>query len=159
MRRSDITGQRFGRLVALQDVASNPNGIRIWECQCDCGNLARILVTSLRHGNTRSCGCLRVDLGGMNTYNHGHCNGSLSPTYKSWLAMRRRCQDTKNRSYARYGGRGIKVCDCWKKFENFLADMGERPKGKTIDRIDNDGDYTPRNCKWSTPKQQAQNRK
>jgi len=93
-------------------------------------------------------------------YKHGHkVNKKASPTYNSWRAMRARCQHSNASNYERYGGQGIKVCDRWQDFENFLSDMGERPEGKTLDRIDNNKGYEPGNCKWSTPKEQSQNRK
>lgn len=91
--------------------------------------------------------------------NHGHCvGGKSSPTYRSWTHMKNRCFSTKHHAYHRYGGRGITVCGMWLKFEPFLEDMGVRPKGMSIDRRDNDGNYEPGNCKWSTPAEQASNR-
>lgn len=97
----------------------------------------------------------------MGVERHGHTNaGKMSPTYTSWLAMRQRCENPKNARYSRYGGRGIKVCAHWQSFDNFLADMGERPTGKTLDRFPNsDGDYERTNCRWATPSQQYATRK
>lgn len=94
-------------------------------------------------------------------YKHGHSsiNGKRSPTYGSWFNMKQRCLNINNPAFNRYGGRGIMICERWMVFENFLADMGERPKGKTLDRIDNDGNYEPSNCRWTTSKIQARNSK
>lgn len=90
---------------------------------------------------------------------HGHCVNGLSTTYRSWLNLKQRCSNKKNTKFVRYGGRGIKVCKRWlNSFENFLADMGEKPIGLTLDRVDNDGDYRPSNCRWATSKQQARNK-
>lgn len=90
---------------------------------------------------------------------HGHRAGKRTPTYNSWRCMKTRCLNPKHDQYPNYGGRGIKIHEPWLKFENFLEDMGERPYGKTLDRIDNNGNYEPSNCKWSTNKQQARNRR
>ena len=96
--------------------------------------------------------------GKQNRRTHGHCcGGRHSPTYTSWTAMRTRCQNRNYSNYAYYGGRGIKICARWESFENFLADMGERPEGMTLDRIDPDGDYIPSNCRWATAKEQRHN--
>jgi hypothetical protein len=114
----------------------------------------------LRGGRVKSCGCLRkekvVENGRTNPSNlqHGMCG---SPTYISWENMRQRCDNPNATGWERWGGRGITLCERWDSFENFLADMGERPEGTTLDRIDNDGNYEPGNCKWSTSKEQQAN--
>lgn len=132
-----------------------------YRCQCGCVFVA--LDRLVRLGKVRSCGCYKARLMRGNTYNlrHGHSykNAYPTPTYITWQAMKRRCQAPHAANYFRYGGRGIRVCRRWQKFENFLSDMGERPSGTSIDRINPDGHYTKRNCRWSTPRVQVANRR
>jgi hypothetical protein len=152
--RPDLTGQRFARLLVLRrDGFKGPR--KAWLCLCDCGNEHRVTTSDLLNGKVQSCGCLRRDR--KSTFKHGHA-ASRSPSYQSWTAMNKRCRDSKHRFYHRYGGRGITICERWESFENFLADMGERPAGTSLDRIDCDGHYTPENCRWSTHKEQTRNR-
>ena len=157
-------GLRFGRLTVL----SRDGHIRMraaYRCQCDCGQEVRIEGYKLRKGHTRSCGCLkreRTAVMGHATRKHGHwIGGAESPTYQSWRAMVKRCTQPTAANWKYYGGRGIRVCARWREgFEAFLADMGERPPATTLDRYpDNDGNYESGNCRWATPKQQAQNRR
>ena len=130
-----------------------------WECLCECGNKTIVSASYLRNGKIKSCGCLRKE--GNNTkHQHTSRSHTPSPTYSSWIKAKQRCNNPNVPNWVDYGGRGIKVCDRWlDSFENFLADMGERPDGTTIDRINNDGNYEPGNCKWSTPKEQSNNRR
>ena len=155
----DISGQRFHYLVALKRVGRSPaSGGAIWECRCDCGNLTRVQLGALTHGHTYSCGCKRRELIAQRKIRHGHCaQGTSSPTYSIWAGMIGRCENPKDRSFPDYGGRGITVCARWRLFENFLADMGERPRGRSLDRIDNMRGYEPSNCRWATATQQANN--
>lgn len=155
----DLTGRVFGRLTVVRRDGSY-RGQVLWKCSCSCGGAASIPGYPLRVGTTKSCGCLRVETAkGMSQGNRTH-GSTKTPTYGSWKAMVERCTAIGSKDYPRYGGRGITVCERWLKFENFIADMGERPEGKTLDRFPKqDGNYEPGNCRWATPQQQADNRR
>lgn len=161
MKRLNLTGQRFERLVVIGGNGSKGRKT-LWSCRCDCGREIIAATSNLRSGNTESCGCFHREKAaerGRNSRTHGHwINGQASPTYRSWLAMHGRCKHPSTNGFEYYGGRGIKVCDRWTDFENFLADMGERPLEHSLDRIDSDGNYEPGNCRWATPIQQRHNR-
>lgn len=157
----NLAGQRFGRLLVIERQVAPTQGNRSvpWVCKCDCGNILPISSQSLRNHRTQSCGCLNREnlANGGGKLRHGATRHRIvSPEYRIWIAMRQRCSNPKTNKYARYGGRGISVCRRWGRFENFLADMGLRPSRKhSIHRINNDGNYTPGNCVWATPKEQA----
>lgn len=163
--KSDHAGKRYGRLVAQIPVGSGWGRNIKWECLCDCGKTCEIVGVSLSNGTTKSCGCLSLDLTaaqGRRNATHGHTKGyGTTPVYSSWNNMFARCYNPKNKDYYLYGGRGIRVCDRWNRFENFLEDMGPTwEKGLTIDRYpNNDGNYEPGNCRWATRLQQVQNRR
>ncbi len=151
MRKSiDITGQIFGRLTVLWCMAN----LAVWECVCTCGNHTYLPTAHLINGNTKSCGCWSVEA-------RFKADGlSRARIYNIWRGMIRRCSDNTHKSFHNYGGRGIAVCERWQTLENFLEDMGHPPdQVVTIDRKDNSLGYFKENCKWSTPKQQASNRR
>ncbi len=157
-RLIDLAGQKFSRLVVIQRVKNDKHHNAQWLCRCNCGKKTIIRGYCLKNGCTKSCGCLRKEFARQNNYLHGHSmNGTRSKTYTVWEQMRQRCNDSNASNYKNYGGRGIKVYQRWRSFENFLEDMGERPPGLTLDRIDNNGDYCKENCKWSTHKEQQRN--
>lgn len=156
-----VLGQRFGRLVIVEIIpgqkrAGSPSVERRARCQCDCGQTTTSQVRHLRSGESGSCGCLAREMRAAEQTKHGY---HQTPTYKSWCSMYNRTSNPRMPEYRYHGARGIKLCERWRKFENFLADMGERPPGKTLDRINNDGHYEPGNCRWATPSEQNLNRR
>lgn len=154
-KKRDLLGQRFGRLIVVGEAESKrtPCGAEaMWICRCECGTETVRRSRMLLRGRLLSCGCLRDT--------HGHNRrGKRTTTYRAWLGMRTRCERPTCSDYKDYGGRGIKVCERWGTFDNFLADMGECPPGRSIERRNNDGHYEHSNCYWATPIQQANNKR
>lgn len=154
-------GIRYGRLVVLRF-----SGIlrrkSLWECSCDCGIAVTVLGNSLQSGATQSCGCLRAEIVKTASIKHGDTHFNLPKTreYHSWDAMKQRVTNPKARQFKNYGGRGVSICDRWmNSYSNFLKDMGRCPKGCSLDRINNSGNYEPGNCRWATHIQQGGNKR
>lgn len=154
-RIKDLTGQTFGRLTVIEFAGKDKHGAAKWRCYCACGNSPNqiVLGRALTVGCTKSCGCLVKEL-------HTKHGLRWHPLYRVWLGMKDRCYNVKKDRYPRYGGRGIIVCDRWKEsLENFIEDMYPTyTEGMQIDRINNDGNYEPTNCRWVTPKQNSMNK-
>jgi hypothetical protein len=171
MKRLEVEGQRFGRLVVVSEgpkqnvTEKRPEGLRSVVCQCDCGNLTTVLLMNLVAGKVTSCGCVRKEqLAARNTATKTTHGGRRHELYATWTGMRARCLNPDNPGYRSYGGRGIGISPRWvNDFGTFVADIeaeiGPRPSGKSLDRKDNDGNYEPGNVQWATPREQMINRR
>lgn len=151
----DLRGHRYGRLLVLNHDPNKMGAKLHWRCRCDCGTEKWVGGNNMRTGKVRSCGCLLEEVAGRHAKTHGMCD---HPLYSVWGTMLTRCRNANRPRWKDYGGRGIKVCKRWEKFENFFEDMHSTYlPGLTLDRRNNDRGYTPKNCKWSTPTEQAMN--
>jgi len=160
MRRVEVNnGDAYGKLTIIKEVEArlyNSRSQRQVECKCSCGNVITVTLNGLRTGNTKSCGCAFISM----LKKKGTHHMSNTPEYKTWAKIIQRCNNKKSRDYGLYGGRGITVCKEWKdSFQSFFNDMGKRPYGMSIDRVDNDAGYCKSNCRWAKNCEQSQNKR
>jgi hypothetical protein len=156
MNFEDLSGKQINSLTVLHREIVSGSKKTYWSCRCVCGTPTRVCADSLKNGKIKSCGCKKGSAIAAQRRIHGAAG---TPTYKSWNAMMRRCYNPKDSKFEHYGGRGISVDVRWHEYQNFAADMGQRPADLTLDRINNDGNYGPGNCKWSSRSEQITNRR
>ena len=157
-KKKDLTGSKFDRLQVIEEGPKASDRHATWICKCDCGNITTVKSSYLLQGITRSCGCYNIEQIKLANTTHGKSNTS---EYEIWCGMKKRCYNPNYKEFRYYGGRGITICDSWKNsFEAFYQDMDRRPSSKhSIDRVNNDGNYEPSNCRWATIKEQNNNKR
>jgi hypothetical protein len=154
----DLNGKAFARLTVIEFAGQKKGGRALWRCRCECGKEAVVPGDCLRDGRSRSCGCLKLEMIRGNKYGVTH-EACGHPLFHVWNGMMARCNNKKHQQYADYGGRGIKVCERWRDPWKFFEDMGERPDGATLERVNNGKGYDPENCRWATRKEQMRNKR
>lgn len=159
-KQGKMIAVEFGRLIVIRG-AGTRNGRRLWRCRCECGTIKNYIGTNLRCGHTTSCGCYQIERARKSATTHGvGATHKRTKEYRAWSNAKDRCTNSRHRYYKDYGGRGISMCKRWlNSFPAFLADMGNAPKGLSLDREDNSRGYEPGNCRWATSSQQASNRR
>lgn len=159
MKPTNLKGRKFNRWRVLRYAGKDKSGNTLWKCRCKCGTTRTIRAGHLTSGASKSCGCLRTEKMVKRSTKHGHARrGRHSAEYDIWVSMRARCNDRRNKSWSQYGGKGVRVCKRWEVFENFYADLGPRPKGTSLGRKNDAGDYRRGNVEWQTVAQQAAHR-
>lgn len=157
----DLTGKVFNRWTVLENAGKNKSGNSLWLCQCVCGNISKVIDSGLKFSKSKSCGCYAGEVAKEGNATHGYSRvGNHTPEYNAWSSMKNRCSNPKNNRYYRYGERGISVSSRWiNSFENFILDMGDKPSAlHSLERINNNNDYSKSNCIWGTDEQQRRNK-